>query len=323
MRQAGRYMKEYREIRKRHSMLEVINTPELASVVTLQPIKSFDLDAAIIFADILPPLIGMGLKLDFVSGVGPSIENPIETTRDVDMLGTPPTEETMGPTLDAIRMVCRELSSRNIPLIGFAGAPFTLASYAIESGSSKTFAKTKSFMYRQPAAWKRLMEKLVTVQSDYLIKQVEAGAEVLQIFDSWAGLALGKYDYVRYVLPHNKRLFSSLGRTGVPVINFSTGTFPYLDEVAGAGGEVIGVDWRMPLDEAWRMIGDDRGIMGNLDPVALLAPWRELQARTDTVLRLAGSRPGHIFNLGHGILPDTPVDNVRRLVDYVHENTRG
>jgi uroporphyrinogen decarboxylase len=321
MRQAGRYMPEYRAIREKYAMLEVMRSPELSAEVTLQPIQMFDLDAAIIFSDILPPLVGMGLKLEFVKGEGPVIENRIERPYDIDILATPPAEETMAATLEAIKLVKTELEPRGIPLIGFAGAPFTLASYAIEGGGSKNYARTKALMFNEPAAWQRLMNKLVTVQADYLIKQARAGASVLQIFDSWAGVALGQYDYVRYVQPYNSTLLQLLARANVPVINFSTGTFPYLEEVAACGGQVIGVDWRMPLAAAWAKAGEDKAIMGNLDPVALLAPWRELKFRVDQVLAEAGGRNGHIFNLGHGILPNTPVDTVQRLVDYVHEQT--
>ena len=318
MRQAGRYMEEYRAIRAAHSMLDVMNTPELATEVTLQPLNRFDLDAAIIFADILPPLVGMGLDLEFVAGVGPRINNPITSPTHIDRLGAPPAEATMAGTLEAIRIVSAELVSRDIPLIGFAGAPFTLASYAIEGGGSKNYAKAKALMYSEPAAWRRLMNKLVTVVADYLLKQAEAGAAALQIFDSWAG-ALGVQDYVRYVQPYNLDLFTRLQKADVPVINFSTGTSSYLKEVAACGGDVIGVDWRLPLDVAWEQIGADRAIQGNLDPVALFAPWREFQPRIDDILGRAAGRPGHIFNLGHGILPTTPVDNVRRLVDHVHK----
>jgi uroporphyrinogen decarboxylase len=321
MRQAGRYIPEYRAIREKYAMLEVMRSPELSAEVTLQPIQMFDLDAAIIFSDILPPLVGMGLKLEFVKGEGPVIENRIERPYDIDILATPPAEETMDATLEAIKLVKTELEPRGIPLIGFAGAPFTLASYAIEGGGSKNYARTKALMFNEPAAWQRLMNKLVTVQADYLIKQARAGASVLQIFDSWAGVALGQYDYVRYVQPYNTTLLQLLARANVPVINFSTGTFPYLEEVAACGGQVIGVDWRMPLAAAWAKAGEDKAIMGNLDPVALLAPWRELKFRVDQVLAEAGGRNGHIFNLGHGILPNTPVDTVQRLVDYVHEQT--
>ena len=322
MRQAGRYMPEYRALRAKHEMLEVINTPELACEVTLQPINAFDFDAAIIFADILPPLIGMGLDLEFIKGVGPKIHNRIERPYDIDRLATPPAADRLAPTLEAIKLVVGELASRQLPLIGFAGAPFTLASYAVEGGGSKNYTRTKALMLTEPAAWTRLMDKLVTVQADYLIEQAKAGASALQIFDSWAGLALNKYDYVRYVQPFNRKLIEIVKRrTDVPLINFSTGTFPYLDEVAACGGEVVGVDWRMPLDEAWAKVGEQQAVMGNLDPATLLAPWRELRFRADQVLAQANGRLGHIFNLGHGIFPNTPMDNVRRLVDYVHEQT--
>lgn len=324
MRQAGRYMAEYRAVRAQHTMLEVIGTPELAAQVTLQPIDSFGFDAAIIFSDILPPLIGMGLHLEFVKGEGPCIYNPITRPYDIDLLATPPAEESMHATLAAITIVAGELTPRGVPLIGFAGAPFTLASYAIEGGSSKTFAKTKALMYREPAAWKRLMTKLVTVQADYLVKQAKAGAAALQIFDSWAGQALSQQDYIRYVQPYNRALFEAVKRgTDVPVINFSTGTSSYLPDVVACGGDVIGVDWHMPLDWCWQQIGHAKPIQGNLDPITLMAPWRELQVRIDDVLDRAAGRPGHIFNLGHGILPETPVENVKRLVEYVHEQTRG
>jgi len=322
MRQAGRYMAEYRAIRAQHSMIDVISTPELAAEVTMQPIEAFDLDAAIIFADILPPLIGMGLNLEFVKGEGPRIYNPISEPYDVDLLATPPATETMlASTLEAIRQVVTRLEPRDIPLIGFAGAPFTLASYAIEGGGSKTYAKTKAFMYNEPAAWRRLMDKLATVQADYLLQQAAAGASALQIFDSWAGLALGKEDYIRFVQPTNHKLFQMLQKAEVPVINFSTGTAAYLEEVAACGGDVMGVDWRMPLDWAWEKVGADRPVQGNLEPLALLAPWRELRHRIDQVLEQAGGRAGHIFNLGHGIHKTTPTENVRRMVEYVHEQT--
>jgi uroporphyrinogen decarboxylase len=319
MRQAGRYMPEYRAIRAQYSMLEVMQTPELAAEVSLQPINVFDLDAAIIFSDILPPLIGMGLDLEFVKGEGPLIHNPIASTMDIERLRTPSAREHMQPTLDAIRLVAAELTPRGIPLIGFCGAPFTLASYAIEGGGSKNYAKTKALMYTEPAAWDQLMRKLATVQADYLLAQVEAGASALQVFDSWAGLAAGMQDYVKYIQPYNRLLFEKAAQAGVPTINFSTGTAAYLDEVAACGGDVIGVDWRLPLDMAWAKIGHDRAIQGNLDPVALLTPWPVLKEKTDDVLARANGRAGHIFNLGHGIFPNVPVDNVRRLVDYVHE----
>jgi uroporphyrinogen decarboxylase len=321
MRQAGRYMEEYRALRAKYSMLELIQTPELSAEVTLQPINAFDLDAAIIFADILPPLIGMGLNLEFVPGKGPVIHNPIDTPADIAELQTPPAEGFLGPTITAVNIVSNELEPRGIPLIGFAGAPFTLASYAIEGGGSKDYAKTKALMYSQPKAWGLLMEKLVTVQADYLLQQAKAGASALQVFDSWAGLALGKDAYNKYVAPYNTQLFQMLITTGLPVINFSTGTFPYLEDVAACGGDVIGVDFRMPLGAAWEKIGYERAIQGNLDPMTLLIPWNDLKSHISHVLDEAGVRPGHIFNLGHGIYKTTPVDAVKQLVDYVHERT--
>jgi uroporphyrinogen decarboxylase len=326
MRQAGRYMPEYRQMRARHAMLEIINTPELAAEVTLQPIYAFGFDAAIIFADILPSLIGMGLDLEFVKEEGPVIHNPLSRPSDIDRLATPPAIETMPATLKAIELVAAELAPHDIPLIGFAGAPFTLASYAIEGVGSKEYRKTKVLMFDQPAAWKRLMNKLVTVQADYLIQQAKAGAAALQIFDSWVGLALGKDDYIRYVQPYNKALLEIVAKASVPVIYFSTGTQGYLCEVAACGGDVLGVDWRMPLSWSWQQIDYVRPLQGNLDPVALLAPWREIKVRVDDILTQAMAAieqgaPGFIFNLGHGILPQTPVDMVKRLVDYVKEET--
>ena len=321
LRQAGRYQPEYRALRERYSMLELVRTPELAARVTLQPIASFGFDAAIVFSDILPPLVGMGLDLDFVKGDGPRIGNAIASTRDVDLLGTPPAEETMAPTLEAIRIVRRELEPSGVPVIGFAGAPFTLASYAIEGGTSKDFTRTKAFLLSEPAAWKRLLGKLVTVQADYLLAQVRAGAQALQVFDSWAGRALGREDYLRYVAPANRELYSKVATAGVPVVNFSLGVGTYLEEAAACGGDVVGIDWHVPLDEAWARVGFERPVQGNLDPAALLAPWRELRFRIDDVLERAGGRPGHVFNVGHGLVPQTPPDNVRRLVEHVRERT--
>jgi len=321
LRQAGRYQPEYRALRERHSMLELVRTPELAAQVTLQPIESFGFDAAIVFSDILPPLVGMGLDLDFVTGDGPRIGNAISSPRDVDLLGTPPAEETMSATLEAIGIVRRELGARDVPVIGFAGAPFTLASYAIEGGTSKDFTKTKAFMLSEPAAWKRLLGKLVTVQADYLLAQARAGASALQVFDSWAGRALGREDYLRYVAPANRELFSKIAAAGVPVVNFSLGVSAYLEDAAACGGDVVGLDWQLPLDEAWARVGLERPVQGNLDPASLLAPWRELRFRIDAVLDRAAGRPGHVFNVGHGLVPQTPTDNVRRLVEHVHERT--
>ncbi len=283
MRQAGRYMPEYRAIRARHSMLEMIQSPQLAAEVTLQPIEAFDLDAAIIFSDILPPLIGMGLKLEFVKGQGPVLENCIESEADVERLATPPAAECMGPTLEAIALVHRELRPRGIPLIGFAGAPFTLACYAIQGGGSRMYEKAKQFMFTDPDSWEVLMNKLVEVVADYLIEQARHGAAALQVFDSWAGVP-ARPDYQRFIQPFNTRLFTALQSTDVPVVNFSTGTSTHLDCVAACGGDVIGVDWRLPLRQAWDAIGERRAIQGNLDPTTLLAPWQELRKHIDQIL---------------------------------------
>jgi uroporphyrinogen decarboxylase len=321
LRQAGRYLPEYRALRERHSLLELVSTPELAAQVTLLPVDLLDVDAAIVFSDILPPLVGMGLELEFAAGDGPRIRNPISSTRGVDLLGVPPAEETLAGTLEAIRLVRAELEPRGVPVIGFAGAPFTLASYALEGGTSRDFTRTKAFMLSEPAAWKRLLTKLGTVQADYLLAQARAGAQALQVFDSWAGRALGREDYLRYVAPHNRELFDAVSRAGVPVINFSLGVSSYLEQAAGCGGDVVGLDWHLPLDEAWARVGLERPVQGNLDPAALLAPWRELRPRIDDVLERAAGRPGHVFNVGHGVVPQTPVDNVRRLVERVRERT--
>ncbi len=316
MRQAGRYLPEYRALRKGRTMLQVLHNPDLAAAITLMPLRRFELDAAIIFYDILPPLRGMGLDLTFVPGRGPVLADPLRTTKQIDRLRVPPATEAMPEVLETIRRVKPEL---HVPLIGFAGAPFTLASYAIEGGYSRTFLRTKRMMASEPAAWDRLMMKLMAVAADLLQEQVDAGVDCVQVFDSWAG-ALGPADYRRYVAPYTRRLFKRLGALNVPVIHFSTGTAGTLEYLVQAGGDVIGVDWRIGLDAARRIA--QRPVMGNLDPAALFAPWRELRARTDELLQSAGPR-GHIFNLGHGILPETPLDNVRRLVDYVHEKTQG
>jgi uroporphyrinogen decarboxylase len=321
LRQAGRYLPEYRALRERHSLLELVRTPELAAEVTLQPIDAFGLDAAIVFADILPPLVGMGLELEFVQGDGPRIGNPIARPRDVDLLAVPPAEEALPGTLEAIRILRRELEPRGVPVIGFAGAPFTLASYAIEGGSSKDFTRTKAFMLSEPAAWHRLLAKLVTVQADYLLAQARAGAQALQVFDSWVGRALGREDYLREVAPHNRDLFAALERAEVPTITFSLGTSAYLEDVAACGGDVVGLDWQLPLDLAWQRVGLDRPVQGNLDPASLLAPWRVLRQRVDDVLDRAAGRTGHVFNVGHGLVPQTPVENVRRVVEHVRERT--
>lgn len=318
MRQAGRYMVEYRTLREKYTILELIKTPELACEVTLQPIKAFDLDAAIIFADILPPLEGMGLALDFVKGEGPVIHNPIMTAEDIDRLRVLPPEETLNFTLEAIQLVRRELDTRHIPLIGFSGAPFTLASYAIEGGSSRNRIKVKNMMMSQPDLWHTLMMKLSEVAGQYLLAQARAGANALQLFDSWVG-ELSPYDYENYVLPYSRHTIEIARQARVPIIHFGTNTSGMLPMIQTAGGDVIGVDWRVDLAQAWQQLGDHVAIQGNLDPVVLFADWKALKTRARYILDSVKGKPGHIFNLGHGILPETPVDNVRRLVDFVHE----
>jgi uroporphyrinogen decarboxylase len=318
MRQAGRYMSEYRALREKHSILEIIKTPELACEVTLQPINAFNLDAAIIFADILPPLEGMGLQLDFVKGEGPVIYNPIRTADDIDRLRVLPPEETLGFTLDAIRLARKELDTRGIPLIGFSGAPFTLASYAIEGGSSHNRIEVKRMLMSQTDLWHRLMTKLSEVAGQYLLAQARAGAQVLQLFDSWAG-ELSPFDYERYVLPYSRHAIEIASQASVPIIHFGTNTSGMLPLICAAGGDVIGVDWRIELAQAWQILGDNVAIQGNLDPVALFADWDALQTRVRHLLDSVRGKRGYIFNLGHGILPNTPIDNVRRLVDFVHD----
>jgi uroporphyrinogen decarboxylase len=317
MRQAGRYMPEYRKLRERYGILDLIKNPELACEVTLQPINAFDLDAAIIFADILPPLEGMGLSLEFVKGEGPLIHNPVRTAEDVLRLQTPAPEESLAFTLDAIRLARRELAPRGIPLIGFSGAPFTLASYAVEGGSSRHLARVKMFMMDAPNTWHAFMSKLSTVAGEYLLAQARAGAQALQIFDSWCG-ELSPGDYRAFALPYTTRTIEIARDGGVPIIHFGVGTAGLLELIGEAGADVVGIDWRTTLTDARRRLGSNVAIQGNLDPIALLASWDALQARAQAVLKDAGTEPGHIFNLGHGVLPQVPVDNVKRLVDFVH-----
>ncbi len=320
MRQAGRYMSEYRQLRQSYGILELIKTPDLACEVTMQPINAFDLDAAIIFADILPPLEGMGLDLEFVKGEGPVIHNPVRNAADIEALRTPPPEENLPFTLEAIKLARRELDGRGLPLIGFSGAPFTLAAYAVEGGSSRNFQHAKNLMMGDPVQWDRLMSKLSHVVGHYLLAQAQSGAQVLQLFDSWVG-ALSPADYRHLVMPYSVKAIEIARQANVPIIHFGTNTNGMLELIRDAGGDIIGVDWRIDLDLAWERLGPDVAIQGNLDPIALFAPWPELRQRAQRVLEQAAGRPGHIFNLGHGILPKTPLDNVRRLVDFVHEFT--
>jgi uroporphyrinogen decarboxylase len=321
MRQAGRYMKAYRDLKEKHTFLEMCKTPELATEVTLQPVNALDIDAAIIFADILLPLEPMGTGLEFVVGDGPSIPRPVRDAKAVDDLRPVNAEEQLGFVGDAIRMVRSEISGK-VPLIGFAGAPFTLCSYMVEGGKSREFKTTKMMMFEAPELWEKLMDKVCTMLIDYLKMQVNAGAQALQIFDSWVG-CLSPEDYSRYVLPYTKRVIDGVKGTGVPIINFSTGTSTMLGRVAQAGGDVISFDWRINLDDAWRQVGHDQPIQGNLDPVTLFAPLPVIKERVHDIMRRAEGRPGHIFNLGHGILQHTPVDHVKAVCDMVHEYRHG
>jgi uroporphyrinogen decarboxylase len=313
-------MPEYRALRERHSLLDLCRTPDLATEVTLQPVRRLEIDAAILFSDLLLPLDPMGIRFDFIRGEGPAIENPIEQETDIERLQRFEPRQALSPVLEAIRQIQRELSGR-VPLIGFAGAPFTLASYAIEGGHSNTFARTKALMYGAPAAWHRLCALLADMAADYLAAQIEAGVDAVQLFDSWVG-ALNARDYREFVLPHTHRIFEALSAFGVPTIHFGVGTGAILGELREAGGSVIGVDWRTPLDEAWARIGLDRAVQGNLDPTVLLGPLDRAVAATDEVLARVEGRRGHIFNLGHGILPSTPVEHVQAIARYVHQKTR-
>jgi uroporphyrinogen decarboxylase len=317
MRQAGRYLPEYRALRERHAFLEMVKTPELACEVTLQPLRRFELDAAIIFADILPPLESLGFELEFHEGSGPLILNPLRRAADVAALSASEGDEGWSFTLQAIRLARRELGG-GAPLIGFSGAPFTLACYAIQGSGGGDFAVARRFMMNEPRAWHAFMDVLARLVGRYLAAQVAAGAQVLQLFDSWAGL-LSPADYREFVLPHSRAALAAVEGSGVPLIHFATGSAGLLELMYEAGGDVIGLDWRVDLEAARRRLGEGVCLQGNLDPVTLLAEPKALEARAVAVLKSATGRPGHIFNLGHGVLPQTSPDNVRRLVDLVHE----
>ena len=320
MRQAGRYMADYRALREQYSLLEICANPELAVAVTLQPVDVIEVDAAILFSDLLLPFTPLGLKFDFVKGEGPSVDNPVRSAGDVARLRTFDPRDALGHVLETIRLLRQELDGR-VPLIGFGGAPFTLAAYAIEGGPSTSYARTKAFMYSEPHAWHQLCDRFAALIADYMLAQIDAGAQAIQIFDSWAG-ALSRTDYREFALPHTARIFAALKDTGVPVIHFGVGTTAILRDLTSAGGDVIGVDWRLPLDEAWQLVGDDRGIQGNLDPTLLLGSIARMFASANDVLRRANGRPGHIFNLGHGVLPNTPLERVQELARYVHQVSR-
>ena len=314
MRQAGRYMAEYQALRRRHTILEICKTPELAAEVTLQPIDRFEVDAAIIFADILLPLDAMGLGLEFIESKGPVLQYPIRSDEDVERLPDIG-GEAFEYAFHAVRQTQVALADR-VPLIGFAGAPFTLASYAIEGGSSRDYIRTKQMMFARSESWHRLLSKFVRVVVEYLRVQIRAGAQAIQLFDSWVG-CLNPCDYEEYVLPHVQAIVQSLKPEGVPLIYFGTGTATLLPLIRKTGCDVIGLDWRVLVDEAWKTIGYDIGIQGNLDPIVLGAPIPEIQRRVRDILQRAGGRPGHIFNLGHGILPHTPLEGVEAAIDCV------
>jgi uroporphyrinogen decarboxylase len=317
MRQAGRYMPEYRAVRKRHSLLEICKDPALAAEVTITAAEKLGVDAGIIFADLLLPLEVMGLPFHFAAGEGPVIERPVRTLDDVTALRTDRAAE-LGYVAEAVRHVAKHFDAK-LPVIGFCGAPFTLASYMIEGGGSRHYIETKKLMYSDPQAWDELMSKLIAVLGAYAVEQAQAGADVLQVFDSWVG-CLSPDDYRRYVLPHTRALVRTL-QSAAPVIYFGTDTTALLADIRQTGAEVIGLDWRIPLDDGWAALGEDVGVQGNLDPVALFAEWSEVRRRAEDVLRRANGRPGHIFNLGHGILPETPEENVRTLAEFVHEHS--
>jgi uroporphyrinogen decarboxylase len=316
MRQAGRYMKEYRALRKKFSFLEMCKNPELAAMVTLQPIKRFNLDAAIIFSDILIPLEPMGVAFDFEKGEGPVFHHPLREIKDVEKLRIIEPEEDCAFLIKAIQIVRNELEGK-IPLIGFAGAPFTLASYIVEGGHSKNYVLTKGLMYQNPSVWNGLMEKLSEVLVRYLNAQIHAGAQAIQLFDSWVG-CLSPSDYEAYALPFSKKVIQGVD-PDIPLIHFATSSSALLERMKQAGGDVIGVDWRIGIKKAWARIGYDLAIQGNLDPVLLLASYDLIEKEVRRILGQAEGRPGHIFNLGHGILPNTPVDHVSALIEIVHQ----
>lgn len=320
MRQAGRYMAEYRALRAKHTILEIIKQPELAVEVTMQPLRAFELDAAIIFADILTLPEAMGLDLEFISGTGPVFHNPLRTPEDVARLNPIDPAEALDFTMAAVRQVVQEIDGM-CPLIGFTGAPFTLACYSIEGGSSRNFVHTKAWMHNEPESWHRMMTLFADAAGDYLVAQAQAGAQALQIFDSWAGI-LSPYDYRQFVLPYTQRVIQRTRKTvSVPIIHFGTATAGILPLMRETGADVIGVDWRIDLAEAWAQLGADCAVQGNLDPTILFTNPSVIEQSAARILDSVQGRPGHIFNLGHGVLPQTPVENVKALVDFVHRHT--
>lgn len=319
MRQAGRILPEYRALRGKWSLIEICRQPELCAEVTLQPLKRMAVDAAVLFADIMLPLVGIGVELELVDDVGPVIREPVASMRDVVSLRPIVPDQDIPFVLETIRLVRAEISPAR-GVVGFAGAPFTLASYLIEGRPTRDFAKTKALMHSQPAVWHALLERLSGIMTEYLLAQVRAGVDAIQLFDSWVG-ALDPDDYVEFVQPYTRRIFAALAASGIPMIHFGTNTATLLHLMKDDGGTIMGVDWRIPLDEAWAAVGFDKGIQGNLDPGALLGSPAMMENKARRVLRRAAGRPGHIFNLGHGLLPSTPLDNAIRLVDFVHEES--
>jgi uroporphyrinogen decarboxylase len=314
MRQAGRSLPEYRELRKRYGFFDIAGTPELCAEVTLQPVRRHGVDAAVLFADIVSPVLGMGVDVELVEGVGPVVEEPIDSAAAVERLQVVEPEEWAAPILEAVRLVRAELEPEQA-LVGFCGAPFTVAGYLVEGRRSRDFARTKALMYREPTVWHALMERLTEQFARYVAAVAEAGADAIQLFDSWVGV-LSVADYREFVAPYSARI---LDAAGVPTIHFGTGTTPQLlAEMAQAGGTALGVDWRIPLDDAWTAVGEERAIQGNLEPAVLLGPWERTEFAAFDVLRRAAGRPGHVFNLGHGVLPQTDPDALARLAELVH-----
>jgi uroporphyrinogen decarboxylase len=315
MRQAGRSLPEYRAVRERHTFWEVANTAELCAEVTLQPVRRHRVDAAVMFADIMTPVVGMGLDVELVEGVGPVVSSPVRTRADVERLRVPDPAEAFAPLLEAIGIVRSELAAAQA-VVGFCGGPFTVAGYLVEGKPSREFATVKALMYREPDVWRALMEKLAACFAAYVAAQARAGADVVQLFDSWVGV-LSPVDYEELVAPWSARV---LAAPGVPTIHFGTGTTTLLPAMGRAGGDVVGLDWRVPLDDGWALVGGDRGVQGNLDPAVLLGPWENVEARARDVIARAAGRPGHIFNLGHGVLPATDPEQLTRLAALVQES---